>query len=162
MFSYLQAIAQAKKKTNLIGSHLVSSLINTTLVTLLVLPSTVFIVNLQFTILILELITITISLPTNLYIGELLIKDINNKKYATLLAMVGLHSAINKHRVINKLYSILSVTVVAVTMVSIGWIGQAVFFILASVLSVSTLYDFLDQLPTFVEGLGLNENDITV
>lgn len=162
MFSYLQVIAQTKKKNNLIGSYLVSSLSNTMLITLLILPSTVFLVNLQLTILILELIMITISLLTNLYIGELITKDVSNKKYETLLTTVGLYNFTSKYSLGTKLYSTLSVAIISVTMISIGWVGQAVFFILASLLSVGTLYNFLDQLPAFVEGLGLNENDITV
>jgi len=162
MFSYLQAIAQAKKKNNLASSYLISGTVNATLLALLVIPSTVFLSNLQFTILVLELIVVVISLLTNLYMGEILIKDTDKKKYGALIAVVGLQSFVNKYWLGTRLYSILSVAIVTVNMISIGWIGQAVFFILASALTISTLYNFLDQLPEFVAKLNINEDDITV
>ena len=157
-FSYLRAYAKTKRNT-LLTSYLVSGVINIALVACWLLPTTPYLVTLRLVLLLIEVLFAVLTFIGGTYAEEILQKNIAKKDYTSLISYTQIYNFLDKWSLFDSIYSFCTFCTAVASMIAIGWVWQTVFFILVQLLGIFASRAFINNLPSFVKKLDLNEGD---
>jgi hypothetical protein len=158
-FSYLRAYANTKR-SGLLGSYIVSAIINGTLLGCLLVTPTSFFLNLQLIILTVEVILSFVLFICALYPEELIQKSVAKRDFSQLIRFTQIYNFLEKYRWFDFAYSLITFVLFVCNMVTVGWIWQTVLFIFFYGLSAIKTRTFVYDLPQFVSTLDIKEEDL--
>lgn len=157
-FSYLRAYAQSKKSNSILVCNITIIAADVLLIVSLFSASPVLL-NLQLIYLVAQITFSFLILIAGLCVKESFIKSVREKNYKQIISLVQLYNYRQKYSWFSNFFSIISNGLAIFVMASLGWIWQPIVFLLTTMIGLSSLYDFVDDLPTQVEKSGLQEED---
>lgn len=153
--SYLQALSKVRT-SSFISDYLLNFAIDVALIVSLCLS----IETLKLVALYVSLIATIIMFFGSLYVKELLIARVEEKEFGTLFGFVRSFTYRQKYSTFLSVYSFISLGITLTAMCSIGWIWQAVVFVILTFSIGSFLKDFYSQLPKTIEQLNIAVDEI--